>query len=122
MRPAFLTTLTLALSIAATSALANEGEAADAADAAPQMTFDDKVQACSACHGEKGAQPIAPEYPILAGQHADYLAHAIREYRDGRRQNPIMGSQPAALGLTEADIVGLAKYFSSQPLLHSISK
>ncbi len=34
-------------------------------------------QTCVACHGNDGVG-ILPEYPILSGQHADYLAHSLR--------------------------------------------
>lgn len=87
--------------------LANEGAADPAA-------FEQKKAACGACHGEKGDKPLAPEYPIIAGQHADYLAASLRHYRDGRRNNAIMAAQVQALQLTESDIVGLADYFSKQ--------
>ena len=90
------------------NALANEAAADPAA-------FEQKKAACGACHGEKGDKPLAPEYPVIAGQHADYLAAALRHYRDGRRNHPIMSAQVQALQLTEGDIVGLADYFSKQP-------
>jgi cytochrome c553 len=54
-----------------------------------------------------------PENPTLAGQHADYLAQALNDYRLGKRRNPIMGS--FAGQLTRDDIQALAAYFSSQP-------
>jgi cytochrome c553 len=95
------------LVLANTQVWANEEAASD--DGLP---FEDKVAACAACHGENGAKPIMPEYPILAGQHANYLAHALREYRDGRRNNPIMAAQVQALELTDSDIERLAEHFS----------
>ncbi len=67
---------------------------------------------CAACHGENGAKPSAPNYPILAGQYADYLAHALREYRSGKRKNVIMGAQAA--NLSDEDIEALAAYFAAQ--------
>lgn len=93
------------------AASATESEHAAAPDPA---AFAQKLQACGACHGEKGDKPLAPDYPILAGQHADYLAAALRHYRDARRNNAIMASQVQALQLTEDDIKGLADYFSKQ--------
>ena len=36
-------------------------------------------QTCVACHGNDGIG-ILPEYPNLAGQHADYIEHALRAY------------------------------------------
>ena len=90
---------------------ANEAESAAAPD---QAAFAQKLQACGACHGEKGDKPLAPDYPLLAGQHADYIAAALRHYRDGRRTHPIMVAQVKALQLTEDDIKGLGEYFAKQ--------
>jgi cytochrome c553 len=30
------------------------------------------------------------DYPNIGGQHADYLAQALNDYRLGKRKNPIM--------------------------------
>jgi len=92
------------------AANANEAEK----PAADPAAFAQKLAACGACHGEKGNKPLAPDYPMLAGQHADYIAAALRHYRDGRRTNPIMSAQVQALKLSEDDIKGLAEYFSQQ--------
>jgi len=69
-----------------------------------------KATACAACHGEDG-MGIAPNYPVLAGQHADYLAHALRQYRSGDRKNAIMAG--FATGLSDDDIEDLAAWFAS---------
>lgn len=96
--------------------------ATEAASEDSGLSFDDKLAACAACHGENGAKPILPEYPILAGQYADYLANALEAYRDGRRQNPIMSMQLEALQLSDADIEQLAAHFAAntgvRPLAH----
>lgn len=81
--------------------------AAFAQSAAPE-----KAAVCTACHGERGAKPIAPTYPVLAGQYANYIERALREYKSGDRKNPIMGAQAAAL--SEDDIKALASYFADQ--------
>ena len=67
---------------------------------------------CAACHGENGIAQI-PGAPHLAGQKADYLREALRQYRDGRRKAPIM---QAAIGpVSEADLDELARWYSAQP-------
>lgn len=71
-----------------------------------------KAAVCAACHGEGGGKPIMPEYPVIAGQYSNYLAHALHEYKDGKRKNPVMGAQ--ATTLSDAEIAELAKYFASQ--------
>jgi len=93
--------------------------AEDAAPADDGMKFEDKLAACGACHGENGDKPLAPDYPILSGQHADYLAESLRHYRDGRRTHPIMSMQMQALELTERDIQRLAAHFAAKPGLRT---
>lgn len=71
-----------------------------------------KAETCAACHGLDGMSPNAAMYPILASQYADYLEHALRDYKAGQRKNPIMSSLAAPL--TEEDIEDLAAWFASQ--------
>jgi cytochrome c553 len=73
---------------------------------------------CAACHGQNG-KATAPNFPTLAGQHADYLAHALKAYRSGERQNAIMAGFAAALD--DATIAALAEYFSSQDGLVTVT-
>jgi len=72
-----------------------------------------KAAPCAACHGPDGNAGIDPQYPRLAGQYADYLAHALHEYKKGERKNPIMGG--FATTLSDKDIEDLAAYFASLP-------
>ena len=69
-------------------------------------------QVCAACHGENGDKPLQPEYPILAGQHVDYLTKALKDYKSGARKNAIMGAQAQALSAKDIDDV--TAWFSSQ--------
>jgi cytochrome c553 len=66
---------------------------------------------CVACHGENGVG-ITGLYPTLAGQHADYIEHALNDYRKGGRKNAIMGT--FAGQIKEEDIRTLAKYYAQQ--------
>jgi cytochrome c553 len=68
---------------------------------------------CAACHGPGGAKPIAPDYPILAGQYASYIIKALGEYKSGKRKNPVMGAQAAQL--SQDEIEALAHFFDGQP-------
>ena len=70
-----------------------------------------KSTPCQACHGPNGIS-VSPAFPNLAGQNVDYIMEALRQYKDGRRTNPIMKGQAA--NLSERDIEDLAAYFSSQ--------
>lgn len=68
---------------------------------------------CAACHGKDGNTSIDPSYPRLAGQHEDYLAHALKAYKQESRKNAIMGAQ--AKTLSGRDIENLAAYFAQLP-------
>lgn len=70
-----------------------------------------KSAACAACHGVDG-NSTTPGFPVLAGQHRDYLVHALKSYKSGKRKNPIMAGQVQTL--SDADIADLAMYFSKQ--------
>ena len=83
---------------------------ARSADVAAGKAIAEKV--CSACHGADGNSPV-PDFPKLAGQHPDYLAKALRDYKSGRRKNAIMAGMVATL--TPADIDNLAANFAAQP-------
>lgn len=70
-------------------------------------------QACADCHGKDGSTPLDPTYPLLGGQYADYLEHALVAYRDGQRVHALMS--PQAEGLTDQQIADVSLYFASQP-------
>jgi cytochrome c553 len=69
------------------------------------------TEVCAACHGADGISQT-PQFPILAGQHKDYLEHTLNSYKSGKRQNAIM--QGFAANLSAQDIANLAAYFSQQ--------
>jgi cytochrome c553 len=71
-----------------------------------------KAAACFACHGTDG-NAVDPQYPRLAGQYNEYIQQALHEYKDGRRNNPIM--KGFAASLSDQDIEDLAAYFSGLP-------
>jgi cytochrome c553 len=71
-----------------------------------------KAATCKSCHGEGGLKPILPEYPIIGGQHQDYLAAALSQYKTGKRKNASMNGFAAAL--SSQDIQDLAAYYASQ--------
>ena len=78
-----------------------------------------KAGTCAACHGD-GNKTLNDTYPKLAGQYPDYIEKALKDYRSGKRKNPIMGAQ--AKELKDQDIADLAAYFGSlQPQIHDLS-
>lgn len=90
--------------------------AAHAADAANGKVLSDSHN-CAACHGAKLNNPVTPEYPKLAGQHADYIYWALRQYQMGTgnphlgRNNPIMQAQVQSL--SPNDMKDIAAYIES---------
>jgi len=70
-----------------------------------------KAESCGACHGADGVSP-AGNVPILAGQLDGYLVKALKDYRTGKRNNPVMGGMAAAL--SEQDMTDIAAYYASQ--------
>jgi cytochrome c553 len=70
------------------------------------------TQVCQACHGVDGNSASA-DFPRIAGQHRDYIAKALRDYKSGARKNPIMAGFAATL--SPQDIDNLAAYFAAQP-------
>ena len=79
----------------------------------------EKSQVCQSCHGKTGNESLQPSYPILAGQHADYLEHALKAYRSGDRQNAVMAG--FATGLSDQDIADIAAWYSRQDGLTDLS-
>ena len=73
---------------------------------------------CASCHGADYNSPVDPSYPKLAGQHADYLEHALKAYQRGAnagngRGNAIMGGM--AKPLSKKDIADISAYLASLP-------
>ncbi|MDZ7645253.1 MAG: c-type cytochrome [Woeseiaceae bacterium] len=69
---------------------------------------------CLGCHGIAGYRNAYPSYrvPKLGGQKKDYLAAALRAYRDGDRPHPTMQAQGTTL--TDAEIDTLAAHFQGE--------
>ncbi|NLC36304.1 MAG: cytochrome c [Alcaligenaceae bacterium] len=77
--------------------------------------------ACAACHGADGKSSVLPTYPVLAGQHADYLQHALRSYQRGASGSGAVNTRSNAVmtalvpQLSDADIRNIAAWLSSLP-------
>ena len=104
---------------------AEEATAPTAATAAPAVTavtaearlaaLQIAVTTCASCHGPQG-RSYAPKFPVLAGQHAGYLAAQLHAFKAQTR------GDPDALGymwgmsapLSDEMITALAAYYSGQ--------
>jgi cytochrome c553 len=72
-----------------------------------------KAQVCAACHGADGNSPT-PEVPSLAGQTWRYLYIQLRDFKEGRRSNPLM--TPMVEPLSRDDMIAVSNFFAAQPL------
>jgi len=75
------------------------------------------VMACVSCHGVKGKglTPDTPMYPVIGGQHKDYLLKQLIDYRENERansQNSIMSR--IVRPLSDGDLEALASYLAAQ--------
>lgn len=53
-------------------------------------TMAQRVLACTGCHGAEGRAGLDGYYPRIAGKPAGYLHNQLLNFRDGRRQYPLM--------------------------------
>ncbi|MBV5287950.1 MAG: c-type cytochrome [Methyloversatilis discipulorum] len=73
------------LALALTMVTASVGAATDAGH-----EFEQRVLACTGCHGAEGRAAADGYYPRIAGKPAGYLYNQLLNFRDGRRQYPLM--------------------------------
>jgi cytochrome c553 len=76
----------------------------------------EKSMTCVQCHGQEGVAAAA-QWPNLGGQHESYLVQALEQYKDGRRNDMLMG--PLVAQLDDTAIEDIAAFFAAQPLLHN---
>lgn len=63
---------------------------------------------CFLCHGLEG-ESASPIYPRLAGQHWEYIAKQLAEFKNGKRKSDTM--KPQAEELTPDDMKALGVFF-----------
>jgi cytochrome c553 len=99
-----------------------EGEPAVGKSGADRLAIEEgrrKAVACLQCHGEAGVAQTT-QWPHLAGQHESYLKHSLTQYKDGGRQDLLMG--PLIAPLDDATLDELAAYFAAQQWLHGTER
>jgi cytochrome c553 len=87
------------------------GTASAAGDVAAGQTK--AATLCLACHSLDG-NSVNPEWPSIAGQHADYIIKQVKAFRAGERTNVLMS--PIALTLTDKEIEDTAAYYATQKI------
>lgn len=90
-----------------------------AQDKADAKAAEKIVQArCSICHGLEG-ESASPIFPRLAGQHPEYIAKQLADFKSGRRKGT-MNEQ--AQTLSDADMKALGAYFGRmKPKAHRVA-
>ncbi len=74
-------------------------------------TLQQRVAACTSCHGKQGQGGDNGFNPRLAGKPALYLYHQLLNFREGRRHYPMM--QHMVKGLPDAYLHEIADYFAT---------
>jgi cytochrome c553 len=82
------------------------GAAQAAGDAAAGKA---KAKACVGCHGANG-EGVKPNPPV-AGKSEDELVQAMKDYKSGKRVNPVMKSMVSSLN--DQDMANVAAYYAS---------
>lgn len=106
--------LAAALTCLITAMLAAPALAAEAAaPAKPDLAKGQATAAgvCVACHTNDGSRG-SPANPILQGQHPEYLAKQLTEFKTGKRDNAIMKGMAATL--SDADMRNVAAFYASK--------
>jgi len=97
----------LLLCSAVAAAIVMSNVFAQTSDAKPPA----KAEVCAACHGADG-NSTNPLYPNLAQQTARYIYLELKDFKEGRRKDPLMS--PVAATLETSDMLALADWFSKQ--------
>ncbi|MFT3953445.1 MAG: c-type cytochrome [Piscinibacter sp.] len=108
---ALLSSLMSGLLAAALAAPAVAAEGAAPAKADPAKGQATATAVCGACHSFDGSRG-SPANPILQGQHPEYLAKQLAEFKEGKRDNPIMKGFASAL--SEADMKNVAAFYAGK--------
>jgi len=87
-------------------------QAAAPADVAPADTLEQRIKACTACHGAQGRATNDGYYPRIAGKPAGYLFNQLRHFRDGRRKHPSMAYMVRYL--PDSYLREIAQHFAAQ--------
>jgi cytochrome c553 len=118
-RLAVVTSLIVAAIALASTAVRDDAQAAALVVPPDPSALDAKQlvsNACSRCHGFNGIS-TSPLFPILAGQVPGYIESELRLFRQRGRSDPHARAfmWGIARALTDEQIKGVARYFSTQP-------
>jgi cytochrome c553 len=77
---------------------------------------------CLECHGKNGEGDKAKFYPVIAGQHYQYLLRQMTEIRDGKRRNANPDMVKVIKPYTNDQLVAISAYQSSLVMPGSMCK
>lgn len=95
-------------------ATAHIANAVETARVAVPNTMDERVKACTICHGEEDRAGRDAYYPRIAGKPQGYLFNQLRNFRDGRRHY-----QPMAIlleNMSDEYLQEIAQHFATLQL------
>lgn len=95
--------------LAVTAASASEGAATKPAGDAKKGAV--AAAACQSCHTADGSRGAAT-FPILQGQHPEYLVKQLKEFKEGKRKNAIMNGMAAAL--SDEQMLDIAAFYAGK--------
>jgi cytochrome c553 len=96
------------LSISIIALMGVFGQAQAAGDVAAGKA---KANSCKGCHGADG-QGVGKN-PAIAGGKEDELVQALKDYKSGKRANPMM--KTFASKLSDEEMTNVAAYYASLP-------
>ncbi len=109
MKSAALMLVCLLTAASSAPAFAAEAKASAKPDLAKGQATSTSV--CAACHTADGSRG-SPANPILQGQHPEYLAKQLAEFKAGKRANAVMQGMSATL--SEADMKNVSAFYASK--------
>ncbi len=71
---------------------------------------------CVQCHGESGEGDAAEFYPLIQGQHYNYMFRQFEWIRDGKRRNANPDMVEQIKGFTDKDMAMVVNYVSRIPV------
>ena len=96
----------------------------EAADGAAQIAKGKELyeKQCQECHGKNGEGQKDKFYPVIAGQHYQYLLRQMTEIRDGKRRNANPDMVKVIKPYTNEQLVAISAYQSSLVMPGSMCK
>lgn len=81
-----------------------------------------KSQVCAACHGADG-NSSSGQFPNLAGQTWRYIYIQLKDFKEGRRSDPVMTAMASAL--SRQDMIDISNFYAAQkakPSSHKVDE